>query len=219
MTDRKLRTLNRRWRESGTDEDRLAYLKEEMRVGHRPSMELAVFHLRGLTPLITHRCEPSELWSVVHGEPNRPSGDPRTQAERRTYKSATGAYIIPSDRLGGALEEGSRRIIRNLESDFSDIVQLIDQELPLLDLDEEEPWEVDARIGRLPDSLEPYDMFFPKFNTWALKVWVGYNPDQVDIPTLTKIFQVAGRCVGIGSMSPRNKGPYGTFEVASYQKF
>jgi hypothetical protein len=55
------------------------------------------------------------------------------------------------------------------------------------------------------------------FNEWKVTFSLQVNVDLVDVATVKKIVEDAGALVGLGDFRPARKGPYGRFQVTSWE--
>ena len=217
---------------TAADQARASHLRDEMQDGHLPKGELAVLYLRGKSPLLTYSTPPGTEFEgdgefvSIHGVILVENCDPRKVALQRTYRSDTGRYILPAELLRSALSKTGRiltglkgaQLSNTCETYNPRIWDLIDSELSLLELDQENPWEIDVKVGRRPRDRSAVPVIRPRFTNWALKVWIWFNPDEVNLETIHSLFSQTGMKVGLGSLSPASRNIYGTFKVISWRQ-
>lgn len=133
-------------------------------------------------------------------------------------KSAVG---IPMENVFGCLREAGRHVTVAGKSKISTAGSTI---LPaILTLEgmfyplSNQAWEVDVRRGVM-DNGTTVGIVRPKFKDWSITVqFVAEEGDGVTIATIRKLFDEAGRKIGLCAFRPQKNGPFGRFTVEKWE--
>jgi hypothetical protein len=182
--------------------------------------------IAGKTPLIMHRYSDDEL--VTSSDASKPvnrftTASPREQAERRIYYGGADGktVILPQSNLMRCITEagkffkiGKSKITTAKSSILPGILEWDDVEFPI----EFDTWEVDIRGVVNPTTQGRRLCYRPIFPTWSLTFCVRLDETELHPDILRDLVDAAGRKIGLGSMRPERKGPYGRFRVTRWEE-
>lgn len=195
--------------------------------------------LRGITPLMMAKMGEDVLENVlIRGDrprkaPDRPLED---MAADCLYTGPNGELGIPAENLFASLVEAGTLIkfdtkrsistrdaslmpsFLSIQETFLPLTNLVDVQDPKSTSGATRPWVVDIRRGQLSDGTA-VAIVRPKFNTWGLEV--NLSLDLTDTPMtedkVRDLVKKAGRAKGLCSFRPGCKGPFGQFEIESWE--
>ena len=170
----------------------------------------------GLTPLIInrfHEAAAEEATSGMHSKKERPG--PEEDAAQRLYQNGVGPYLPAENIRQSIIEAAKRHKIgrRAATTDTAAAVYISPFELPL-----EDDWHVDSRAVVIPATGGRILRHRPMFDEWSIGFKLQIDNDLVDERMVRAIVEDAGRLVGLGDFRPARKGPYGRFNVVSWER-
>lgn len=169
----------------------------------------------GLTPLLVNRFHEeaaAEATSGTHSRKEKPT--PEEDAKMRLYTNEQGPYI-PSEWLRQSIiGAASRHKIgrRAATTDVAAAVYLSPFEIPLAG-----EWHIDSRAIVIPATKGRLLRYRPMFDEWGAEFNIQIDTDLVSERLIKDILVDSGRLVGIGDFRPARKGPYGRFQVLSWE--
>jgi hypothetical protein len=172
--------------------------------------------IEGISPLLVNRFHEEsaeEATSGVHARKERLS--PENDARARLYPMNGHGNTIPAENIRQSIIAASSRTKIGRRSATSDIAASVYIFPELLDL--EGDWHVDSRAIVIPSTRGRLLRHRPMFNEWKVTFSLQVNVDLVDVATVKKIVEDAGALVGLGDFRPARKGPYGRFQVTSWE--
>jgi hypothetical protein len=188
-------------------------------------MKLIEAQIKGTTPLLQHRFEegaevpsPSRTVLVNHGTP-------REQAEKAVYRNERGFYF-PGAAIARLLREaGSGHKLRGSRKSAKFIVPaavlvLLDG-IDILNGDGKshaKDFEVDSRPVTIPATKGRIMRHRPRFDTWSAKFTLRINETILPVDFISQLLTEGGQQIGIGDYRPQTGGPFGTFNVTSWQE-
>lgn len=187
---------------------------------------------RGQTPLLMNRMSMETLEQIrtkakKSKTASRPAV-PRDEAAPKVYTDADGSPYIPTENLLSCLIaagqfvrlDGKRQVSNAKSTSLPAFLSLEDKTLPLFihGADTVPAWEVDMRPGRNPNGGEAVCLVRPRFDSWAFRVTVSVDLDEIGINIARELFDVAGKRIGLGDFRPARKGMYGKFQVVSWEE-
>lgn len=174
--------------------------------------------IEGLTPLIVNRfheeaaAEASS--SMRSARKERPS--PEDDALERLYQNGNGTYL-PAENIRQSVIEAAKRFKIGRRAATTDVaagIFIMPFELPL-----KGDWHVDSRAVVIPATGGRILRHRPMFDEWSISFEMQIDGDVgVDEKMVREILTSAGKLVGIGDFRPARKGPYGRFNVISWEK-
>ena len=189
--------------------------------------------LDGVTSIIQHRF--TEAGEVESGtgkgkkttrSVNKDYGTPREQAEKAAYRNPKDKTLWhPGAAIGRMLREvgayhkqtGSRRSLKYL---VPAAVLVMDDEITMLDGKGKalKDFEVDSRPVVIPATKARIMRHRPRHDTWKMKFRIRINTGVLDVPTIRMLMTQGGQMIGLGDFRPEKGGPFGTFDVISFQE-
>lgn len=184
--------------------------------------------LRGVSPLLMNKIDDATLLNL-----RRPGGKraktaerpelPRDEAATKVYLTKDGNPFIPTENLLSCLIaagqfvrlDGKRQVSTAKSTTLPAFLSLEDELLPLLDAPH---WETDIRPGRNPNGGEMVCLVRPRFDAWRFEVNATVDLDEISMVIVRQLFDVAGKRIGLGDFRPSRKGPFGKFEVLSWEE-
>lgn len=172
--------------------------------------------IEGISPLLVNRFheEAQETaTSGVHARKERPTPD--EDAAMRLYPKNGKGEAIPAENIRQSMIAASSRTKIGRRSATTDTAAAIDIFPPMLPLSGE--WHTDSRPVVIPATRGRILRHRPMFNAWSVSFDLQINVDLIDAKTIKKILEDAGNFVGLGDFRPARKGPYGKFQVTSWE--
>lgn len=173
--------------------------------------------IKGTTPLLMNK------FPEIEG--NKKGMEPAQQAELAAYRLADGMLCIPARALwktviNGASGKkfGKKSAVTFFASGFT--VTETDVSLGVKD------YEIDKQTGRIPPRTGARVWLHrPRLDKWECSFHVNidfrvFNTSQPSliVKAVKEVIEYAGLFVGVLDYSPRLKGPYGKFEVVSFEE-
>lgn len=176
--------------------------------------------IKGETPYMQHRMDTQKLedWEKKRGsiiERDDVAQEDAVRAEFHCYRNGNGKCYIPSEHLRGALINAGSYVkgkVGNTTKSMKNIVAAMffinpeHIELPEYDA-------IDKRSAVNKNVKARIITIRPKWTNWEVAFNLKVDNDSLTTETIQKIFEYAGRYVGIGSFRPTNNGMFGRFEV------
>lgn len=172
--------------------------------------------IKGITPLLVNRFHEEAqdtATSGVHTRKERPTPD--EDAAMRLYpKNGTGETIPAENLRQSVIAASSRTKIgrRSATTDTAAAIYIFPEMLPLSG-----EWHTDSRAVVIPATRGRILRHRPMFNEWSVSFDLQIDVDLIDAQTIKKILEDAGAFVGLGDFRPARKGPYGRFQVTSWE--
>ncbi len=171
--------------------------------------------IEGVTPLIVNRFHEeaqAEASSGVHSRKERPT--PEDDAKDRLYQNGHGCYFPAENVRQAIIGAASRTKIgrRAATTDVAAAIFIKPYALPL-----EGDWHVDSRPVVIPATGGRILRHRPMFDAWKITFTLEVDTDLVDLNTIRKIIDDAGKYSGIGDFRPPRRGPYGKWSVIKWE--
>lgn len=145
-------------------------------------------------------------------------------AKDKIYRNDDGKIGIPVTMLYAALASAGQKVAYQGRTNISTaektllfgLLEIQEEFMPFpIPEGKDEPvWKVDQRRGRLADGTAVC-LVRPKFMEWGFSCTVDFDDKEIQEGTVRKLFEIAGRFMGLGSFRPSCKGPFGRFLVES----
>ena len=182
--------------------------------------------VRGVTPLICNKFTDAAAEASSSGTRGSSlaadRGTPQEVATGKLYIGLNGAPMIPQPNLLRCLVEGGRfhkagrtQITTKTTSILYSCIDIAGAEIPIIN---KQPWKVDTRAVRIPSTGGRILAHRPMFDDWELAFEVELDTRILGIKLFRQIVDDAGSRVGLGDYRPATKGPYGRFNVVSWQE-
>ncbi len=172
--------------------------------------------VQGLTPLLInrfHKDAAAEATSGSHSRKERLS--PEEDAASRLYSNGHGPFFPAENIRQSIIAAAGRHKIgrRAATSDVAAATYVSPFEIPL-----QGEWHVDARAIVIPATKGRVLRYRPMFDEWSLNFNLQLDTDLVSERLMRDIVTDAGRLVGVGDFRPARKGPYGRFQVVTWER-
>lgn len=189
--------------------------------------------IRGLTPLLMNRMDPSVLEALRTKTKKAKTASigstltPHEEAERKLYLAEDGPYI-PGRMLMSCLIEagkyvrldGKRQITNAKTTVLPGLMALLSSTIPLREPDTDKPaeWEADVMQGRNPNGGEAVALCRPRFDAWSMTFLIEIYEDEIGENTIRELMDKAGRRCGLADYRPQRKGIFGQFLVERWDR-
>jgi len=181
--------------------------------------------LASITPLIMNK--PGEglleqLRTKEKGSKTAPRAIPREEAEPKVHLGPDGKPALPSEMLYSCLIaagqhvrlDGRRQISSAKSTMLPAFLTLEDASLPI----KPAKWEVDMRRGKNPNGGEMVCIVRPRFDEWSFSVGIVIDTKEIAEETIRRLFEIAGRRIGLGDFRPACKGVFGQFRIEKWAR-
>ena len=190
--------------------------------------------IEGTMPLLQHRFGEHAEASVPGGENGKgqvrsampgESETAREEAEKVCYRSKEGWLYLPSTAIARLLREqggtmkakGTRKSLKYI---VPAAVLMSDEIIRLYDSDRKTPlrdFEIDSRPVTIPATKGRIMRHRPKLPIWTANFRLRIKVDLLTETTVRELLDGGGACIGIGDYRPEKGGPFGTFDVVSWE--
>jgi hypothetical protein len=149
-------------------------------------------------------------------------GTPREIAESKLYLDSDGKFCIPQPNLlrcivdGGSFHKIGKKQVTTKESSLVyACANIVGLSIPI---EHKQPWSVDIRPVVIPATKGRILCPRPRFDDWALSFELVLMTDIIGPGLMRRIIDDAGTKIGLGDFRPARKGPFGRFNVTSWQE-
>jgi hypothetical protein len=180
--------------------------------------------IRGSTPLLQQRFnESAEI-----PEPTRTvlvnRGTPREEAEKVCFRDKQGRFYFPGAAIARLLREaGSNHKMKGSRKSAKYIVPaavlVMEDAITIFNGDGKPAtdFEVDSRPVVIPSTKGRVMRHRPRFDTWSAKFTLRINEKILPVDFVQRLLTEGGEQIGIGDYRPEKGGPFGTFQIISWQ--
>jgi len=147
--------------------------------------------------------------------------DPKREAEIRLYENKEGHFYIPTIAFLNSLWNGAAYEKIGKDAARSRIAAAIfcaEEESILLNKDTEEiidDYEIDSRYVVVQKARIMRSR--PKIKNWMCYVNFEVDDEYIPVEHIPKLFNKAGKVIGILDYRPQHRGPFGRYEVEIWQ--
>jgi hypothetical protein len=178
--------------------------------------------IEGVTAFLMHKFSDHDAVEGVSASRNVlvQRGTPREEAEKVTYRNATGQLYFPSGAIGRLLREaggahkmkGTRKSAKYL---VPAAVIILEDAIIFLDQSNKpmKEFEVDSRPVTIPATKGRIMRHRPRLDVWRASFSLRVNETVLPIELIHKLLVDGGEQIGIGDYRPEKGGPFGTFRV------
>jgi hypothetical protein len=146
------------------------------------------------------------------------------RAKKRVIRDQDGNIALPVTYILAALIAAGRSV-KNGKDKISTAVSTTLYEFLSIDAEffpfknQHEPMIVDKRRGVLNNAGKSVAVAIirPKFKNWEIDLEVIVDTQVMSLEVVKKVFEAAGSKIGVGDFRPAKKGPFGMFNVTSWQ--
>jgi hypothetical protein len=79
-------------------------------------------------------------------------------------------------------------------------------------------YEVDSRPVTIPSTKGKVMRHRPRFDQWSMRFTLRINEDILPVDFVQLLLTEGGQQIGIGDFRPEKSGPFGTFQITSWQE-
>lgn len=189
------------------------------------SVVLVQARIEGLSPLIQCRFSEESEQPAPTRSVKIDRGTPRQQAEKVVYRENSSGFYFPQSYLARMLREagaGHRQqsTRRSVKYIVPAAVIILDVAIPLLEpgsADRIPDFEVDSRPVTIPATKGRIMRHRARFEKWSAEFQLQIDESVLDAATVHQLLEEGGRRIGIGDYRPEKGGPFGRFEVVSWE--
>lgn len=176
--------------------------------------------IEGTTPLLMNR--PSQLDIGDKSKTaNRETQTPQEIAEAKIYKDGNGKIYLPATWFQGCIVEAGKQKKMlgrgSAKATYSKVcgssVEINPFEILL-----KEKWKVFSILAVNPTTHGKNVLHRPQFDNWKVNFECTFDENQIEVPVMKEIFDIAGRQVGVGDWRPAKKGRFGKFQVTLWKE-
>jgi hypothetical protein len=150
-------------------------------------------------------------------------GTTRERAEQAAYRNEDGTLYAPSTwffrsiiEVGGYRKQrGSRKSLKYI---IPAAIVVTTDTIPLFDLDNKpvRDFEVDARPVVIPSTKGRIMAYRPRIEIWQAEIPMEIDTTILGVDDIHQLLEDAGRKQGVGDFRPEKKGPFGRFQITSW---
>ena len=182
-----------------------------------------VCEIEGRTPLMLNRFPDEDGISHAPGgkEVYGQKLTPEQECLKKLYIGKDGVPYVPAANVLGCIREGGKfhklgrtKITTRDSSLIPAFVEVQPQCIPIIS---DGGWSVDARMVCNQATKGRFIVHRPLFHTWKLAFDVELD-EELPADLLYDVMVTAGKRCGLGTFTPRCKGPFGRFSVLKFDK-
>lgn len=176
--------------------------------------------IEGTTPLLMNR--PSQL-DIGDKSKNvkRETNTPQEIAEAKLYQDAEAKIYMPATWFQGCIvEAGKQKKMMGKGSAKATYSKVAGSSVEInpFEIVLNAKWDVFSILAVNPTTRGRNVLHRPQFRKWEAKFEVTFDEEQIEIPVMKELFDIAGRSVGVGDWRPAKKGRFGKFQVTSWKE-
>lgn len=175
--------------------------------------------IKGITPLLMNK--PSQMIAEKSKDAIRETETEKDRARLKLYE-IDGKLYQPSTHLQGALIEAGKHKKRlgtgSSRSNYSKICGFAVEIEPFEIIHKKQNWDVFSVLAVNPTTKGRNMLHRPILKDWELDFEVIFDEEQIEIPVIKELFDIAGKIVGIGDWRPEKKGRFGKFQVINWKE-
>lgn len=183
--------------------------------------------IEGVSPYIMHAFNAKAEQAVQN--PGRRAhrgeeGTPREQAESVAYRSENGTLFIPGNAIYKAIIEagkfhknGRNKLTTNSTSLVPSALWMNSEDALAITLGTKD-FEIDSRRFVNPTTRGAGICHRPRLDKWRATFRLDVDDSFFDEKMVRTLVDDAGSKIGIGSMRPEKKGPFGRFKVIKWAR-
>jgi len=145
--------------------------------------------------------------------PPPPDAEPRVVAAARLYTDDDGQPVIPAANLFSCLIGAAQFV----EVDRRTAITALVIDAHRVNIVSPDPWQVDARSVRNRGSRDRSICYRPRFDTWRLTFRLQVDDELLDLQSVRKLLDLAGRRIGLGDFRAERGGPFGRFRLERWE--
>jgi hypothetical protein len=181
--------------------------------------------ITGTTALLQHRFgEQAEVEGAKAARAmNIKEEEPRAAAEKAAYRAQDGTLYLPGAAIARLLREagaahkqrGSRRSIKYI---VPAAVLVAEDAITLHNGAPLTAFEVDSRPVTIPATKGRIMRHRPRLDAWQATFTLEVNDDLLPVEVIHQLLTEGGTGIGVGDFRPERGGPFGRFQITSWQE-
>lgn len=176
--------------------------------------------ITGTSPLLMNKPSQSMIGEKSK-DSKRETMTLKEQAELKLYE-LDGKLYSPATHLQGALVEAGKHKKMlgkgSSRANYSKVCGYAVQIEPFELIHKIQKWEVFSILAVNPTTKGRNLLNRPMLKNWELDFEVIFDDEQIEVPVMKELFDIAGKIVGIGDWRPAKKGRFGKFQVTSWKE-
>jgi len=192
-------------------------------------------HIKGTAPLLANPKTKAYLDEIERG--GKKSGiaktiakDPQAEFEMRLRHLSDGSCGWPLEAFTGKtgllvavlsmvdarkMKLSKKNIFAAIQIEHDEITDTPEGPRAFLRIEGDEP-VIDKHFATIIKGFQPVPIpvYRPRWDNWALKIRLRYNPQLISADQIVTLFREGGRGVGLGAWRRANGGAFGTFELS-----
>ena len=176
--------------------------------------------IEGVSPLLMNR--PSQLdIGEKSKDQKRETMTKEEIAEAKLYTDAEGKVYMPATWFQGAVvEAGKQKKMMGKGSAKATYSKVAGScvEINPFEIVLNAKWKVFSILAVNPTTRGRNVLHRPQFDKWKADFECTFDENQIEIPVMKELFDIAGRNVGVGDWRPQKKGRFGKFQVTSWKE-
>ena len=174
--------------------------------------------ITGISPLLMNR--PSAMIADISKDKKPFEDNPKGMAESKLYVNSDGKLYQPSTHIMGSLVEAGKqkKVVGKGKATYSKIVGYAVQVEPYEILHKKQKWDVFSVLAVNPTTKGRNMLSRPILKSWELDFEITFDNEEIQVPIMKELLEIAGKVAGLGDWRPAKKGPYGKFQVTSFKE-
>ena len=176
--------------------------------------------IEGTSPLLMNR--PSQLDIGEKAKTSkRETETPKEIASNKLYRDAEENIYLPATWFQGAIvEAGKQKKMMGKGSSKATYSKVAGSSVEInpFEIILESDWKVFSILAVNPTTKGRNVLHRPQFDKWKVNLQVTFDEEQIEVPVMKELFDIAGRVVGVGDWRPAKKGRFGKFQVTSWKE-
>lgn len=174
--------------------------------------------IKGISPYLMHKFGLED--SMLKTKPKVGSPDYVEQAKDVLYTLPNGTIYVPCTQIHGSLMEAGKqmKVVGKGKATYSKLFGSFVLVSPDAITMENQNWVTDTRAVVVPSTKGRIARHRPRFDKWSLKFIIDILDDEISPEVVKEGLERAGSYAGIGDFRPQKKGPFGRFQVTSFQE-
>jgi len=176
--------------------------------------------IEGTSPLLMNR--PSQLDIGEKSKTSkRETETPEEIAEHKLYKDAEEQIYMPATWFQGCIvEAGKKKKMMGKGSSKATYSKVAGSSVEInpFEIVLKADWKVFSILAVNPTTHGRNVLHRPQFSKWKVDFEVTFDEEDIEVPVMKELFDIAGRSVGVGDWRPAKKGRFGKFQVTSWKE-
>jgi len=176
--------------------------------------------IEGTSPLLMNRPNQLDIGDKSKTS-KRETQTPKEIAEGKVYFDSEENIYLPATWFQGAIvEAGKKKKMMGKGSAKATYSKVCGSSVEInpFEIELKEKWEVFSILAVNPTTKGKNVLHRPLFKKWKVDFEVTFDEEDIEVPVMKEIFDIAGRSVGVGDWRPSKKGRFGKFQVTSWKE-